>query len=86
MLVAGMKIRAPRGKTHRLMKSIRRTKVKNDHARHRLYGRAYVAVPYALYQEYATKHNRAHPFVRPTQEIDGPLAVKAMEGILRSGN
>jgi hypothetical protein len=84
MLVAGMKIRAPRGKTHRLLKSIRKTKVKNDHQRDRLYGRAYVGVPYALYVEYGTVRSRAHPFVRPTQQIDGPLAVRAMVNILQS--
>jgi HK97 gp10 family phage protein len=84
MLVAGMRIRAPRGKTGRLARSIRRTKVKNDHRRHRLTIRAIVASPYAVYQEFGTRHNRAHPFVRPTQQIDGPLAVQAMILILRS--
>ncbi len=82
MLATGMRIRAPRGKTGRLAASIRTTKVKNDHARHRLTARAYTASPYALYVEYPTRHNRAQPFVRPTQQIDGPLAVLAMEQIL----
>jgi len=84
MLVAGMKIRAPRGKTGRLVMSIRKTKVYNDHVKHRLRIRAYVGSNYALYQEYGTVHNKAHPFVRPTQAIDGPLAVRAMAQILRS--
>lgn len=84
MLVAGMKIRAPRGKTGRLARSIRKTKVKNDHQRHRLYGRAYVGVPYAVYVEYPTKRTHAQPFVRTTQQVDGPAAVRAMEAILRS--
>lgn len=83
ILVAGMKIRAPR-RTGRLANSARKTKVKNDHKRHRLTIRAVVTAPYALYVEYPTKHNRAQPFVRPTQAIDGPIAVRAMEQILRS--
>jgi HK97 gp10 family phage protein len=83
MLVAGMRIRAPR-RTGRLVRAIRRTKVKNDHVKHRLTIRAYVASPYAIFQEFGTKHNRAQPFVRPTQAIDGPHAVKAMIHILKS--
>ena len=81
MLVAGMKIRAPR-RSGRLVKSIKRTKVQNDHARHRLTIKAYVGSRYAKFQEYGTVHHKAHPFVRPTQMIDGPLAVQAMQGIL----
>jgi hypothetical protein len=84
ILVAGMKNRAPRGKTGRLARSIKRTKIINDHKRHRLYGRAVVTAPYALYVEYPTSHNRAQPFVRPTQMIDGPAAVAAVASILRS--
>lgn len=83
MLVAGLKNRAPVGDTGRLKRSIRRTRVKNDHVRHRLYGRAYVGSPYALYQEYGTVHNRARPFVRPTKAQDGPLAVRAVANILK---
>ena len=82
MLVAGMKIRAPRH-SGRLVKSIRKTKVKNDHANHRLTIRAIVTARHALFQEYGTRHNKPHSFVRPTQQIDGPMAVRAMEGILR---
>jgi HK97 gp10 family phage protein len=90
MLASGMRIRAPRRKTRRpkgqvpMAHSIRVTKIQNDHARHRLYGRAYVAKPYALYVEHGTVHMRAQPFVRPTQQIDGPLAVRAMQQILWS--
>lgn len=83
MLAAGLTIRAPR-RTGRLARSVRKTKVKNDHARHRLYCRVYLAAPYAKYVEYPTSHNRAQPFVRPTQAIDGPLAVRAMVQILKS--
>lgn len=83
MLAGGMRIRAPRGKTGRLARSIRVTKIQNDHKRHRLYGRAYVAKPYGLYVEYGTVHMKAQPFVRPTQVIDGPLAVRAMMQILK---
>lgn len=84
MLAAGMRIRARRGKTLRLVRSIKVTKVKNDHRRHRLYGRAIVTARHALYIEYGTIHNRAFPFVRPTQKIDGPLAVRAVASLLRS--
>lgn len=84
IIMAGMVNRAPRGKTLRLVKSIRKTKVKNDHARHRLVGRVIVTAPYALYQEHGTKYHGAHPFVRPTSRIDGPLATRAMINILKS--
>jgi HK97 gp10 family phage protein len=84
MLAAGMKIRAPRGRTGRLVRSVRKTRVVNDHKRHRLVGRVIVTAPYAIYQEYGTIHHGAQPFVRPTQEIDGPLAVRAMMQILKS--
>jgi hypothetical protein len=83
MLAFGIRHRAPRGKTGRLAHSVRVTKVQNDHARHRLYGRAYVAKPYGIYQEYGTVRHKAQPFVRPTQMIDGPLAVRAMAQILQ---
>lgn len=82
ILAAGLTIRAPRGATGRLARSIRKTKVRNDHQRHRLTARVYVASPYALYVEYGTVHNRAQPFVRPTQAIDGPVAVQAMIELL----
>lgn len=83
MLVAGMKNRAPI-KTGRLRRSIRKTKVKNDHARHRLVGRAYVGMPYGFFQEYGTKRHVAQRFVRPTHAHEGPLAVRAMANILKS--
>jgi HK97 gp10 family phage protein len=83
ILAAGLAIRAPR-RTGKLVRSIRKTKVKNDNARHRLVGRVIVTSPYALYVEYRTRRTRAQPFVRPTAEIDGPLAVRAMIQILKS--
>jgi HK97 gp10 family phage protein len=88
ILAFGMRARAPRRKTRRrkgevpMYQSIRVTKIQNDHKRHRLYGRAYVAKNYAKFVEYGTVHMRAQPFVRPTQQIDGPLAVRAMQQIL----
>jgi hypothetical protein len=82
ILVAGMAIRAPRGRTLRLLGSIGKTKVKNDHARHRLYGRAYVGVRYAIFVNYGTRRTRPQPFVTDTQRIDGPHAVSAMRAIL----
>lgn len=82
MIEAGLKMRAPIGPTGKLHKTIRKSKVKNDHARHRLVAYVIVTRPYAKYVEYGTKRSRAHPFVRPTQAIDGPLAVMAMQRIL----
>jgi HK97 gp10 family phage protein len=83
ILVAGMKIRAPR-RTGRLARKIRRTGVYNDHKKHRLVIRAISPVRYSLFVEYGTVRSRARPFVRPTQQIDGPIAVMAMRAILKS--
>lgn len=83
ILMAGLVSRAPRGATHKLVKSIRKTKVFNDHKKHRLVGRVIVTAPYAVYQEYGTKYMKPHPFVRPTQAIDGPIAVHVMGELLR---
>jgi HK97 gp10 family phage protein len=83
ILAAGIMIRAPR-RTGRLARSVRKTKVKNDHARHRLTASVIVTAPYARFVEYPTRRTQAQPFVRPTSTIDGPLAVRAMTQILRS--
>jgi len=82
ILVGGMQARAPR-RSGRLIKTIRKTKVFNDHRRHRLTIRAIVTSPYALYQEYGSSRNPPHPFVRPTQRIDGPIAVHIVGELLR---
>jgi hypothetical protein len=85
ILQAGMRNRAPQ-RTGRLKRSIHKTKVKNDHKRHRIFGRVIVTDRRlkALSLEYGSRHNRAFPFVRPTQFQDGPLAVRAMINILKS--
>ena len=83
IIAAGIRNRAPR-RTGRLAKSVRKLKVKNDHARSRLVGQVIVAAPYARFVEYPTKRTKAQPFVRPTSRTDGPLAVAAMVNILKS--
>lgn len=83
ILMHGMQSRAPR-RTLKLVNSIRKTKVKNDQKKHRLVGRVIVTDKRAkvISLEYGSRHNRAFPFVRPTQAIDGPVAVQAMVEIL----
>ena len=83
ILAAGIAIRAPR-RTGKLARSVRKTKVKNDHAKHRLTAQVIVAARYSVFVEYGTKRTKAQPFVRPTQLIDGPVAVQAMIEILKS--
>ena len=81
VLCDGLRRRCPVGKTHDLINSIQETEV--IQSKSGAYGEVQVTSLHAPAVEFGTMYMHAEPFIRPTERIDGPRAVKKMEDYLR---
>lgn len=81
VLEDGVRARCPVGATHELVDSIHLSgPVVDDQGVH---GAVVVGSDHALPEEYGTSTRAAHPFVRPTLDVDGPRAIQTMSNELK---
>lgn len=83
VLEVGVRRRCPVGATREMLDSIHTDGPSSDSRGAR--GAVVVGARHAIAVEYGTSRTPAHPFVRPTREVDGPRAAAAARARLIRG-